>query len=304
MTVRAARREDFDAVLAVEIAADLDDFGEMDVTAEDLAEEWDERPGFDVERDAWVGLDDADRVVGYGEVWERYEGEPWVHGSVHPGHRGRGLGDALLERAEARARELEGRLLVSHVRGPDPAGAALHERRGFAYARSILRMSIELAAAPESPAWPAGLERLPFDPDRHDRVVHDAVEEAFAEEYGHEPEEHGRWRSRLIELPGFDPALWIVVWNGHEVAGCSLARLYSDGAWIGALAVRPAWRRLGLGRALLRETFHEAWAHGRTRVALGVDSRNPTGATRLYEAVGMRERFRFDRYEKRLAQTA
>ena len=44
--------------------------------------------------------------------------------------------------------------------------------------------------------------------------------------------------------------------------------------------------------------FHR---RGRMRVELGVDSANSTGATLLYERVGTRERFRFDRYEKTLS---
>ena len=58
--------------------------------------------------------------------------------------------------------------------------------------------------------------------------------------------------------------------------------------WIGTLGVRPAWRRRGLGEALLRAAFAELFARGRRRVGLGVDTENVTGALRLYERVGMR----------------
>jgi ribosomal protein S18 acetylase RimI-like enzyme len=39
---------------------------------------------------------------------------------------------------------------------------------------------------------------------------------------------------------------------------------------------------------------------GETTVALGVDSENPTGATRLYERAGMRILWRADVWEKEL----
>ena len=70
--------------------------------------------------------------------------------------------------------------------------------------------------------------------------------------------------------------------------------------WINLLAVRPGWRRRGLGEALLRESFREFFRRGEHTVALGVDSQNPTGATRLYERVGMRVLWEAVVYRKEL----
>jgi ribosomal protein S18 acetylase RimI-like enzyme len=56
---------------------------------------------------------------------------------------------------------------------------------------------------------------------------------------------------------------------------------------VGALGVRRRWRGRGYGRALLLHTFREFRRRGMTRATLGVDAANPTGATRLYESVGM-----------------
>jgi ribosomal protein S18 acetylase RimI-like enzyme len=64
--------------------------------------------------------------------------------------------------------------------------------------------------------------------------------------------------------------------------------------------VRPRWRRLGLGEALLRESFREFHRRGERRVALAVDVENPTGATRLYERVGMRPLWEAVVYRKQL----
>ena len=57
--------------------------------------------------------------------------------------------------------------------------------------------------------------------------------------------------------------------------------------YVGALGVRRAWRGRGYGRALLLHSFREFRRRGQPRVTLGVDAANPTGATRLYESVGM-----------------
>jgi ribosomal protein S18 acetylase RimI-like enzyme len=58
--------------------------------------------------------------------------------------------------------------------------------------------------------------------------------------------------------------------------------------WIGALGVRDRWRKRGIGLALLQHAFAEFHRRGLTKVGLGVDASNPTGATRLYERAGMR----------------
>jgi ribosomal protein S18 acetylase RimI-like enzyme len=66
------------------------------------------------------------------------------------------------------------------------------------------------------------------------------------------------------------------------------------------LGVRRAWRRRGLGLALLRDSFRRFRESGETVVALGVDTENATGAVRLYEHAGMRVLWRADVWEKEL----
>ena len=68
-----------------------------------------------------------------------------------------------------------------------------------------------------------------------------------------------------------------------------------------ALGVRRPWRGRGVGRALLLHTFGEFHRRGVDRVSLGVDAENPTGATRLYESVGMNTVLEQSVYEKSLA---
>ena len=58
--------------------------------------------------------------------------------------------------------------------------------------------------------------------------------------------------------------------------------------------------RKGVGDALLRHAFGELYRRGARRVGLGVDAENPTGATRLYERVGMRVAYQSDVYAKKL----
>ena len=66
------------------------------------------------------------------------------------------------------------------------------------------------------------------------------------------------------------------------------------------LGTLEPWRGQGLGRALLLHAFGELYRRGERRVALAVDAGNETGATHLYESVGMRVAWQADVYEKRL----
>jgi mycothiol synthase len=100
---------------------------------------------------------------------------------------------------------------------------------------------------------------------------------------------------------GADLSLWWVVDDGDELAAVSLNRWHFSGdpqfGWIDVLGVRPEWRRRGLATALLLHTFRDFRRRGATRVGLGVDGENTTGAVRLYEQVGMRVVRRTDIYE-------
>ena len=71
--------------------------------------------------------------------------------------------------------------------------------------------------------------------------------------------------------------------------------------YVDNLAVRPAWRRRGLGSRSCSEAFAEFARRGVTRVGLGVDAENPTGATRLYERAGMQVDWQDDVYARKLA---
>jgi len=55
-----------------------------------------------------------------------------------------------------------------------------------------------------------------------------------------------------------------------------------------------------LGEALLLHSFNEFYKRGMLNIGLGVDASNPTGATRLYQKVGMQVKVEDVVYEKEL----
>ncbi|MEY4339879.1 MAG: hypothetical protein RLZ14_1729, partial [Actinomycetota bacterium] len=57
-------------------------------------------------------------------------------------------------------------------------------------------------------------------------------------------------------------------------------------AWIDNLGTLPEWRGRGVATALIAASLHAFTAEGLTHASIGVDSENPSGAARLYRALG------------------
>ena len=78
---------------------------------------------------------------------------------------------------------------------------------------------------------------------------------------------------------------------GDEIAGVCLCTAHMpedpDMAYVMSLGVQRAWRRQGIGLAMLHHCFRVFRARGKERVTLDVDAQSLTGATRLYEKAGM-----------------
>lgn len=76
--------------------------------------------------------------------------------------------------------------------------------------------------------------------------------------------------------------------DGTLVATCSCWLVF-DELHVHTVAVRPEWRRRGIGRALMRAVFRDAAAEGAERATLEVRRSNDP-ARRLYEGLGFEVR--------------
>lgn len=295
----------FDETLALLQAADEAVYGDSDWTAEDLRAEWQE---LDLEHDAWL-VEIGGRLAGVAQLVDRKGGRYIGDAYVHPDLTGRGVGACVLALLEERVRERrpewpEGERIVleaAHLVG-DQRAPRLFSGLGFERARSFFRMVIDVARPQPDPVWPDGVELRRLDLDRDGPALHAAELEAFAAEWGYHPRRYDTWRDRAFGRRGFDPALIPIVWADDEIVAFSrnYAKLNGDWGFIGTLGVRPAWRRQGLGLALLYESFRRFRETGETTAALGVDAGNATGATRLYERAGMRVLWQADVWHKEL----
>ncbi|HEU0302940.1 MAG TPA: GNAT family N-acetyltransferase [Gaiellaceae bacterium] len=248
-----------------------------------------------LEEDSWL-LEEGGRTIAVGWM-EVHDGVAFGGSGVRPGAKGRGLGTWLLAAQEERAWELGAARLHQHTMAADPSVGALMASRGYREARRHYEMAIELDAEPSPPELPNGLAVDTFR-EEEAREFHDAMAEAFADEWGFVSMPFEQWWEMR---GGDDHSLWFVVREGERIAAyarCEAGR--HGGGFVGMLGVRGDWRKRGLGRALLLHAFRVFWERGITRVTLGVDSENPTGATRLYESVGMHVESESVTFEKEL----
>jgi mycothiol synthase len=240
-------------------------------------------------------LDEGGHVAGYGDIWP--QGGELTLDAAAPGRW-----DVFFDWAEEEA----GRRCIPLVRTQVPHGhelAGVVEARGYVPWRHSLTMEIAFDAEPGRSSLPDGLELRAFRDDDHDALIA-ALNESFAADPFHYDVTPSNFREFFLGSRGFDPTLFLLAWDGGELAGYVLDYLGhgSDAelGWVANLGVRPRWRRRGLGEALLHVSFAELYARGLRRVGLGVDAENVTGALRLYERAGMREVGRSDNWQKHL----
>jgi mycothiol synthase len=297
-TLRRPARHDVAPVTDLIRGYELRHFAETAETTEARASRW-ALPRFALEQDAWLVEDDAGRPAGYGSI---YDFAPHVdmHAElyVHEAAEDRGVDDLLLRLIEERGREhiplAPGGATVRvafYVAAGDERRHALLATTGYERVRSSHLMVITLEDSPLSvePAVARGGIALQGLRRGHDEpAVHACIEEAFSEHFRYTPQPFAEFELELVGHERFDPELWVVAWDGDEVAGVVGTFAYPGGAEIDIVAVRHAWRGRGIGLALLGETFVRLATRGATTAYLYVDAANETGALQLYGRAGLR----------------
>lgn len=308
LSLRAARWTDVQAVsqLIYDVCK-ADGDTTIALTPEELEHEW-HNDGFNLETDAFLIETKDGRVVGYEEFFnEKDHYDLNADGYVHPEFKRLGIGTTLFHRVEQRARE-EIKLAAPDLRvfirstlnGKDEAGKNLHSTLGYLPVRFHWRMETKLDAKPPVPIWHDGIELRPFVKEEHATALWQADNEAFSEHWGSHDFTFQEWVHEKMGKPDFDLTLWMIAWDGDQIAGFCQNRFRMGIGWIGALGVRRVWRNKGLGLALLQHSFGEFYKREMKTIGLGVDASNPTGATYLYQKAGMYTASEFVTFEKEL----
>lgn len=312
--LRPATLDDVPQALDLTNRCAQETLGQNEITLDEFYSEWRD-PEMDLQSNTRVAVLPSGAVAACAEVW----GSPpyvshWIWARVDPAQREQGIGTALMEWAEARAREMiaqapEGARVVATA-----ASISTHQpsidllrARGFEQVRHMLTMERPLEGDLPAAAWPKGMEIYAMRPGQ-EQAVYRASHEAFKDHWGYisvpEEQDFPIWLHRMTQRPEFDPSLWFLAVEGDEIAGIALCFPSRGGdtslGWVSTLGVRRPWRKRGVGLALLYHAFGELQRRGRTRVGLGVDAQSLTGATRLYEKAGMQAVRRIISFEKQL----
>jgi mycothiol synthase len=277
---------------------------------------WAEHPSehFDPARDSIVAEVDG-RPVAYG--WTQWvdttDGvrEYVTRGHVHGDWRRRGIGTAILRWNEAHLRSLAAthetdrpRVLGAGTNERRAGAMALLERNGYTPVRWFFEMLRPTLDDVVEPPLQEGLVVRPPRPDEM-RKVYDADLEAFADHWGGFDASESAYQ-RWLQDPDYDPELFVVAWDGDEVAGAvwNVIMVHDNEAFgfrrglLDSVHVRRPWRGRGLASALVGRSLALLRDRGMTSAYLGVDADNPLGALGLYRKAGFEVDMRSMSYRK------
>jgi mycothiol synthase len=280
-SVRAFEPGDEPALLTLAAAAvDVDRLPGID--RQDLAGDID---GFAADRGGVLVAVEDGRVVGY--CAPRFDML-----IVHPAFRRRGHGTRLIGAALEIARSRGHDSLVLYGSPGTAAGAGFIAATGATYVHSLWRLDLPPDVALSPPSFPASVDVRPY---RHPDDL-----EAFTALADESFRDHPTPLPFTIEIidhahsqPGFDPASIVLVAPAADpstMVAWARARATTTDAGeargqIDFIGVLPAWRRRGLGRALLRWGIAKVRADGARVVQLTVTALNEN-ALELYRSEG------------------
>jgi mycothiol synthase len=264
--------------------------------------------GFNPETDTCAAWVDG-QIVGYVDirVFRSIPVRPSMYGYVRPAYRSQGIASWLLAWARQRAEGFvafcppEARVTLTGYTSLED-GRQLLLDHGYTQTRQSYMMELEFDGKPQPmPTLPDGFRFQSMAEGATLREIAYLYQETFRDHRGSldEPLEAAMKRLEGIFAAhaDFDPAMVVRVLDGDTPAGVVIATPSDNGdqqtAYIHTLGVISAYRKRGLGMALLQLGFHLASERGKKGLVLGVDAASLTGAVRLYERAGMKIRHIF-----------
>jgi mycothiol synthase len=290
----AGNDEDAVAVLVLTTACQVADTGRSDRELADVIEDW-ERPGADLEHDAWLAEDSGGETIGYAFV-----APPDAEVRVHPRARGRGLGSYLRELVEARATERGAGELRQRVAAGDRVAERPLELAGYVPVWHTWRLERPLDVAPERPSWPSGVTDATLDDERGAAEVLALLERSEAAGPDGEPLALDRFHAEHLTEERLDGGLCVLACRHERHVGVAICESWNDADGIVVqLAVDRGERFEPLARALLLAAFAHMRERGIETVVVPVGG-DTTDVPEPYASVGLAPVWQQTTWRKRL----
>ncbi len=314
ITIRHYDDDDLEDIVNLVNAADTVDRLHLGTTVEDLRGRF-HSPRSDPCQDVLVAHDRSERILAYARLELKsapLQNRFYVHATVHPDWREQGVERQLLTQLWRAALDRRHTLGSKPVEFRTYCAAHQEERialfesfglRPVRYSPHMVCHPLDSLAEPQVP----GIRVRAYVRGQDDRSALEALNRSFGDVMDYQPatlEELRHW----IASSSFREELSPVALDGEVVVGLCLCTV-NEGrirlvgrrdAYVDTLAVRPAYRRRGLGSALLLASLHAMKEAGMASATLDTDTDNPTEAIRLYEKIGFREAWRWVTYGRNI----
>jgi mycothiol synthase len=238
---------------------------------------------------------DGGSLIGYAHLDTAGDafGNKIVELVVHPEHRGKGVGTALVDEVLA----VDGPLrLWSHR--DHPAAAHIAERKNLARVRELLLMSLDNEVALPEPRWRDGIRVRTFVPGQDEAAMVEVNRRAF----DWHPEQGQLTVADVEETEKeswFDPdGFFLAVDEDDRIVGYHWTKVHGDNTGeVYVVGIDPAAQGGGLGTALTLAGLHHLRSRGVRETILYVESDNRP-AVAVYTRLGFTRTFTNVAYQR------
>ncbi|MEU0152420.1 GNAT family N-acetyltransferase [Micromonospora fulviviridis] len=214
---------------------------------------------------AWVAEADG-QVVGWVSAYRNIQTSAANVGEistlhVHPAHRLRGVGTALLDAALAHLRLLGAKRLLTWSQ---PGSLPFARRHGFTPSRELRYSALDLRPAPPMPEPPPGV-RLVSAADVDPREVHRVDAESSLDEPGDVPTDalgYDIWHHEVWDNLGLDRDASTLAEVDGTLVAVSMVKRDGDRMWSDFTGTVPQHRGRGLARLAKQAALHRAATSG------------------------------------------
>ncbi|MBA2286066.1 MAG: GNAT family N-acetyltransferase [Ktedonobacteraceae bacterium] len=227
-----------------------------------------------------------------GFVYLQHGSEIEIYGMVHPDHRRKGVGTALLEAARAVRQQHEAHGLLLVCDSALSSGKAFAEASGGAYRFSEHRMVLD----------PSRIERPQLPPEQQVQLRRAAVAEVpilthlVSHAFADPEEETADWIA--ADMLADNQRFYIGLLEGQPI-GALRTVSFGEQIDIATFGVLPPYRGRGYGRQMLLAIVDLLLEEHWPTVALDVETKN-ANALGLYESCGFRTIRTYDYYQLRI----